>query len=61
MPLEVRLRALASGTDRHGKILIRVSGRGELIQVGSGLVLPDDKEADSVRAPAVFLRIDLGL
>jgi hypothetical protein len=61
MPLKVRLRALASGTDGHGKIFVRVPRRGEFIQVGSGLVLPDDKEADSVRAPAVFLRIDLGL
>ena len=61
MLLEVRFRALASCPDRHGKILVRVPGRRELVQMGPRLILPNDKKADSVGAPTVFLRVDLGL
>ena len=61
MLLKIRFRTLASCPNRHGKILVRVPGRRELVQMGPGLVLPNDKKADSVWAPPVFLRVDLGL
>ena len=59
--LEVGLGTLAACTDRDGKVLERGTARRELVQVWACVVLPDDKETDAVRTPAVLLRIDLGL
>jgi len=54
MLLEVGL-----GTD--GEVLEGVAALRELVQMWAGMVQPDDKEADAVRTPAVFLRLHLGL
>jgi len=42
MLFEIGFRALASGTDRHGIVFIRISGRLELVQMGSIFVLSND-------------------
>lgn len=61
MLLEVGLGTLAARTDRDGEVFERGAARRELVQVWACVVQPDDKEADAVWSPAVFLSIDLSL
>lgn len=59
--LQICLCTLASRADRHGVVLVRVTRRGELIEVRAVLVLANDKETNSIRAAAVFLSVHLSL
>ena len=61
MLLQIRLGALATRTDRHGKILVRVPRRRELKQVRSSLILSDDEEANTIRPTSVLLSVHLRL
>ena len=59
--LQVCFCALATRTNRHCVVLIRVSGWRELVEVRANLVLPNDQKADSVRAATVLLGVYLSL
>ena len=61
MLLKVSLGALATRTDRDGEVFERGTARREFVQVWACVVQPDDKKADAVWTPAVFLGVDLGL
>ena len=55
MLFQVGPAGLGPGTDGRGVVLVDVAGGAGLIEVGSGLVVAGDEEADAVRSADVGL------